>query len=148
MSNNNQNKHKKIPDYNKTDVNALNERRLRNKDNFLSRFTLYSRKLHIRLSFFLITAVFIFIILWISINFENTEKFIVVLVLLSFAIFELPNAIGSQIWNTEKSKVMIELNPWSIKTFLHTFGTYIRWILPLAALSLIFLIIGGVIKGY
>ena len=144
----NLNKHRKKPEHKDFNINAITKARLSDKNNYLSKLALFTRKSTIHFSLILITCVFIVIILWMMRNFEHIEKFVIVLVLLSFCIYAFFNTLGSQVWNMEKSKVMRELSPSSPKTYLHNFGTYVRWIYPLAALLLFSFVIIGFLKGY
>ena len=144
----NLNKQRKKPEHKDFNINAITKARLSNKNNYLSKLALFTRKSTVRFSLILITCVFIMIILFMMMNFEDIEKSVIVLVLLSFCIYAFTRTVGQQVWNMEKSKVMKELSPSSTKTYLHTFGTYVRWIYPLAALLLFFFIIIGILKGY
>ena len=144
----NLNKQRKKPEYKDFNINAITKARLSNKNNYFSKLALFTRKSTVHFSLILITCVFIVIILLMMRNFEDIEKSVIVLVLLSFCIYGFFNTVGRQVWNMEKSKVMRELSPSSPKTYLHIFGTYLRWIYPLAALLLFSFIIIGILKGY
>ena len=144
----NLNKQRKKPEHKDFNINAITKARLSDKNNYLSKLALFTRKSTVRFSLILITCVFIMIILFMMMNFEDIEKSVIVLVLLSFCIYAFTRTVGQQVWNMEKSKVMKELSPSSAKTYLHTFGTYVRWIYPLAALLLFIFIIIGILKGY
>jgi hypothetical protein len=144
----NLNKQRKKPEHKDFNINTITKARLSYKNNYLSKLALFTRKSTVHFSFILTTCVFLVIILWMMMNFEHIEKSVIRLVLLSFCIYGFFNTLGRQVWNMEKSKVMKELSPSSPKTYLHTFGTYVRWILPLAVLLLFAFIIIGFLKGY
>ncbi len=144
----NLNKQRKKPEHKDFNINTITKARLSNKNNYLSKLALFTRKSTIHFSLILIICVFIMIILFMMMNFEDIEKSVIVLVLLSFCIYAFTRTVGQQVWNMEKSKVMRELSPSSPKTYLHTFGTYVRWIYPLAALLLFSFIMIGILKGY
>ena len=144
----NLNKQRKKPEHKDFNINAITKARLSNKNNYLSKLALFTRKSTVHFSLILITCVSLVIIALMMMNFEDIEKSVISLVILSFCIYAFTRTVGQQVWNMEKSKVMRELSPSSPKTYLHTFGTYVRWIYPLAALLLFSFIIIGILKGY
>lgn len=147
-SNYNLDQRRKKPKQKDFDVNTITKERLNEKNNFLSKLALFTRRSEVHFSFILITSAFVIIIFLMLLNIEYLEKSAIVLVLLFFCIYVLPNTVGRQVWNMEKSKTMRELSPLSPKTFLYTFGAYIRWIYPLATLILFFFVVIGFLKGY
>ncbi len=144
----NLNKQRKKPEHKDLNINAITKARLSDKNNYLSKLALVTKKSTVQFSLMLLTCVFLVIILLMMMNFEKIEKSVIVLVLLSFCIYAFTRTVGQQVWNMEKSKVMREMSPSSPTTYLHIFGTYIRWIYPLAALLLFFFVVLGFIKDY
>lgn len=147
-SNANQNKQRIKAKHKDFNISTITKARLSEKNDFLSKLALFTRNSKVHLSFILITSAFIIIILLMLLNLEQMEKSMIVLLLLSFCIYVVPNTVGRQVWNMEKSKIMREMSPSSPKTLLHTLGTYIRWIYPLAALLLFSFVVIGILQGY
>lgn len=128
-------------------IDAITLKRLKAKGTILTKLAIALRPLSINIFFHSITIAFILIIL-VIITSTVTSTFTLGFTLLIGMLIILPWALGRQVWDSEKAKVMLEYHNSSFRAGAYRFATFIRWIYVLAIMIVIFFLVVGFFRGY